>query len=223
MSCDSADRRGPISDPAHIPACSAGSQIRAPNLHDHATPCAPSPTPPRRIQSSSTSRSRDPERDVDRYFASVARRKLRPVAAVDTHIHTDYLSGTPRARRLRPHRVCCQAGLAQPGRLWDAGVSSRRHTRGRASASRQTGATGWEGRHGPAAVAGVVLCIYCAAAQGVSLPRSTPRGLRPAARRAAAFRGRTIGFSCMALRPLQPQSSTKHNASAPAASTCRPE
>ncbi len=35
----------------------------------------------------------DPERDVDRYFALAARHKLRIVAAVDTHIHADYLSG----------------------------------------------------------------------------------------------------------------------------------
>jgi len=35
----------------------------------------------------------DPERDVDRYFAEAARHKLRLVAAADTHIHADYLSG----------------------------------------------------------------------------------------------------------------------------------
>jgi hydroxyacylglutathione hydrolase len=35
----------------------------------------------------------DPERDVDRYFEVAARHKLRLVAAVDTHIHADYLSG----------------------------------------------------------------------------------------------------------------------------------
>jgi hydroxyacylglutathione hydrolase len=35
----------------------------------------------------------DPERDVDRYFEAAARHKLRLVAAVDTHIHADYLSG----------------------------------------------------------------------------------------------------------------------------------
>ena len=35
----------------------------------------------------------DPERDVDRYFDEAARHKLRIVAAVDTHIHADYLSG----------------------------------------------------------------------------------------------------------------------------------
>lgn len=35
----------------------------------------------------------DPERDVDRYFAVAAQHKLRIVAAVDTHIHADYLSG----------------------------------------------------------------------------------------------------------------------------------
>lgn len=35
----------------------------------------------------------DPERDVDRYFDVAARHKLRIVAAVDTHIHADYLSG----------------------------------------------------------------------------------------------------------------------------------
>ncbi|MEZ5420053.1 MAG: MBL fold metallo-hydrolase, partial [Vicinamibacterales bacterium] len=35
----------------------------------------------------------DPERDVDRYFEEAARHKLRIVAAVDTHIHADYLSG----------------------------------------------------------------------------------------------------------------------------------
>ncbi len=35
----------------------------------------------------------DPERDVDRYFALAAQLKLRIVAAVDTHIHADYLSG----------------------------------------------------------------------------------------------------------------------------------
>jgi hydroxyacylglutathione hydrolase len=35
----------------------------------------------------------DPERDVDRYFEAAARHKLRLVAAADTHIHADYLSG----------------------------------------------------------------------------------------------------------------------------------
>jgi hydroxyacylglutathione hydrolase len=35
----------------------------------------------------------DPERDVDRYFELAARLKLRIVAAADTHIHADYLSG----------------------------------------------------------------------------------------------------------------------------------
>ena len=35
----------------------------------------------------------DPERDVDRYFEEAARHDLRIVAAVDTHIHADYLSG----------------------------------------------------------------------------------------------------------------------------------
>jgi hydroxyacylglutathione hydrolase len=35
----------------------------------------------------------DPERDVDRYFDLAARHKLRIVAAADTHIHADYISG----------------------------------------------------------------------------------------------------------------------------------
>ena len=35
----------------------------------------------------------DPERDVDRYFELAARHRLRIVAAADTHIHADYLSG----------------------------------------------------------------------------------------------------------------------------------
>lgn len=35
----------------------------------------------------------DPERDVDRYLALAARHRLRIVAAADTHIHADYLSG----------------------------------------------------------------------------------------------------------------------------------
>jgi hydroxyacylglutathione hydrolase len=35
----------------------------------------------------------DPERDVDRYFEEAARHGLRIVAAADTHIHADYLSG----------------------------------------------------------------------------------------------------------------------------------
>jgi hydroxyacylglutathione hydrolase len=35
----------------------------------------------------------DPERDVDRYFDLAAREGLRIVAAADTHIHADYLSG----------------------------------------------------------------------------------------------------------------------------------
>jgi hydroxyacylglutathione hydrolase len=35
----------------------------------------------------------DPERDVDRYFDEAARHGLQIVAAVDTHIHADYLSG----------------------------------------------------------------------------------------------------------------------------------
>ena len=35
----------------------------------------------------------DPERDVDRYFDLAAQHNLRLVAAADTHIHADYLSG----------------------------------------------------------------------------------------------------------------------------------
>ena len=35
----------------------------------------------------------DPERDVDRYFDLAEHHDLRIVAAVDTHIHADYLSG----------------------------------------------------------------------------------------------------------------------------------
>ena len=35
----------------------------------------------------------DPERDVDRYFEIAARHRLRLVAAADTHIHADYVSG----------------------------------------------------------------------------------------------------------------------------------
>ncbi|MDZ7630315.1 MAG: MBL fold metallo-hydrolase [Gemmatimonadaceae bacterium] len=35
----------------------------------------------------------DPERDIDRYFELAAAHKLRIVAAADTHIHADYLSG----------------------------------------------------------------------------------------------------------------------------------
>jgi len=35
----------------------------------------------------------DPERDIDRYLAVAAQHKLRIVAAADTHIHADYLSG----------------------------------------------------------------------------------------------------------------------------------
>lgn len=35
----------------------------------------------------------DPERDVDRYIAAAAREKLRIVAAAETHIHADFLSG----------------------------------------------------------------------------------------------------------------------------------
>lgn len=35
----------------------------------------------------------DPERDIDRYFALAKKHGLQIVAAVDTHIHADYLSG----------------------------------------------------------------------------------------------------------------------------------
>lgn len=35
----------------------------------------------------------DPQRDVDRYFALAARHRMRIVAAADTHIHADYVSG----------------------------------------------------------------------------------------------------------------------------------
>lgn len=35
----------------------------------------------------------DPQRDVDRYFAAAERHKLRLIAAADTHIHADYVSG----------------------------------------------------------------------------------------------------------------------------------
>ena len=35
----------------------------------------------------------DPERDIDRYFDLAAAHKLKIVAAADTHIHADYLSG----------------------------------------------------------------------------------------------------------------------------------
>ena len=44
----------------------------------------------------------DPERDVDRYFDVAARHNLRLVAAADTHIHADYLSGLRElAERMR--------------------------------------------------------------------------------------------------------------------------
>ena len=35
----------------------------------------------------------DPERDVNRYFDLAARNGLRLVAAAETHIHADYVSG----------------------------------------------------------------------------------------------------------------------------------
>jgi hydroxyacylglutathione hydrolase len=35
----------------------------------------------------------DPERDIDRYLELAARHKLTIVAAADTHIHADYISG----------------------------------------------------------------------------------------------------------------------------------
>jgi hydroxyacylglutathione hydrolase len=35
----------------------------------------------------------DPERDIDRYYAVAEQHKLRIVAAADTHIHADYVSG----------------------------------------------------------------------------------------------------------------------------------
>ncbi len=35
----------------------------------------------------------DPERDIDRYYAIAEEHKLRIVAAADTHIHADYISG----------------------------------------------------------------------------------------------------------------------------------
>ena len=35
----------------------------------------------------------DPERDVDRYFAVAAQHKLTIIAAADTHLHADYLTG----------------------------------------------------------------------------------------------------------------------------------
>jgi hydroxyacylglutathione hydrolase len=35
----------------------------------------------------------DPERDIDRYYAAAEAKGLRIVAAIDTHIHADYLSG----------------------------------------------------------------------------------------------------------------------------------
>ena len=36
----------------------------------------------------------DPERDVDRYLAIAADEGLRIVAATETHIHADFLSGS---------------------------------------------------------------------------------------------------------------------------------
>ena len=48
----------------------------------------------------------DPERDVDRYIVVAKREGLRLVAAAETHIHADFLSGVRElARRIEDLRV----------------------------------------------------------------------------------------------------------------------
>ena len=49
----------------------------------------------------------DPERDVDRYLTLAEREGLRLVAAAETHIHADFLSGSRElvARGARPARL----------------------------------------------------------------------------------------------------------------------
>jgi hydroxyacylglutathione hydrolase len=56
----------------------------------------------------------DPERDIDRYFDLAAEHKLHIVAAADTHIHADYLSGL---REMAERGVMVYASAAG-GRDW---------------------------------------------------------------------------------------------------------
>lgn len=52
----------------------------------------------------------DPERDVDRYIEAAAKENLRLVAATETHVHADFLSGVRElARRLPGIRVLLSA------------------------------------------------------------------------------------------------------------------
>jgi hydroxyacylglutathione hydrolase len=66
----------------------------------------------------------DPERDVDRYVAAAARDGLRLVAAAETHIHADFLSGSRQLAARGVERVYLSDLGGEDWRYrWTAGVS----------------------------------------------------------------------------------------------------
>lgn len=65
----------------------------------------------------------DPERDVDRYLFAAAAEGLRIVAAAETHIHADFLSG---CRELAERTGCRLYLSAEGGEAWSYGWLNRR-------------------------------------------------------------------------------------------------
>jgi hydroxyacylglutathione hydrolase len=71
----------------------------------------------------------DPERDVDRYLAIAAKEGLRIVAAAETHIHADFLSGARElAERARVRVYLSDEGDADWKYQWPGGAGGGRST-----------------------------------------------------------------------------------------------
>ena len=74
----------------------------------------------------------DPERDVDRYIALAAENGLRIVAAAETHIHADFLSGS---RELAEQTGCRVHLPGEGGPDWSYGWINSKQDGGRYEAT----------------------------------------------------------------------------------------
>ncbi|MDQ3069125.1 MAG: rhodanese-like domain-containing protein [Acidobacteriota bacterium] len=61
----------------------------------------------------------DPERDIERYIAAAAKENLKLVAAAETHIHADFLSGTRELARRLPALHIYLSGDGGPDWLYE--------------------------------------------------------------------------------------------------------
>jgi hydroxyacylglutathione hydrolase len=66
----------------------------------------------------------DPQRDVDRYLAAAAKEKLRLVAATETHIHADFVSGCRELAQRGLRIFLSDMGGADWTYRWAAGLSN---------------------------------------------------------------------------------------------------